>query len=322
MRNKIKNLYNKVLIEYVQRPHNYVSPYIRRNLTDDEIRLIEQQYNFPFNESLYRIVFDIDSTPKCKICNNDLKFQGFTHGYGNFCSSICSHNSIEYRELISKINRGKSKSTKGKTYKEIFGDKQVTCGFKRGVDNPNYNPILKKKANDSLRKYYRNHPEAIQKKSREASDRVAKGNFHGKLKYKNSIDQKFRSSLEVRFSEFLLRNNLSYQYEVPFKLVNGRNKIVDFVIEGFLLVEVSGYAFESWKKDFDKKLRLLRQSTDKPILILTYPTQVLELHSRNFINPDFYIDNIEDESHILRGIKFYKTTEDINKRLEEYVENC
>lgn len=160
------------------------------------------------------------------------------------------------RELINRKIRGAerkstaltgiSKSTKGKTYKEIYGTNLPKCGFKTGHDNPNF---------------YRDK-------------------FTGCNKI-NKYGEKFRSNYEVCFSEILRDNNILYDYEHHFKLCNGKVKIVDFIVNGDL-VEITGYAYTAWKDDFDIKIQLLKLSyPEKNIIIISTENNISELKSKH-----------------------------------------
>lgn len=171
------------------------------------------------------------------------------------------------------------------------------------------------KSTKHLKKYYRENPEAIElirgNLTKDGEPRMS--SYH--LKWKNSVGEKYRSSLEVQFSELLIRNNIPYEYEVIFPLVNGKRKVVDFLIDKCLIVEVSGYAYKAWQDDFDSKMKLLMQSTDLQILVLTYDNKLKELTNNLFKKRDIYFDDIDNEKHILRGINFYRQIYKINKQL-------
>ena len=131
----------------------------------------------------------------------------------------------------------------------------------------------------------------------------------------NSVGKKFRSSLEVEFSEILAKNKLSYEYEKHFDLVNGRLKIVDFVV-GDVLVEVTGYAYQKWKNDFDTKIKLLRASTDLPILVVGYDSDIEQLTNQNNDLSMCFV-GIKNESRIVKSLQFLNNLQKFNK----YVDN-
>jgi len=55
-------------------------------------------------EDAYVIMNDIDETPICKMCDNEVKFRSFNKGYTEYCGRTCSNkgkrSSIELKELL------------------------------------------------------------------------------------------------------------------------------------------------------------------------------------------------------------------------------
>lgn len=158
---------------------------------------------------------------------------------------------LQNRKKITSYNlsqsiKGKSKSTKGKTYQEIYGTSTPSCGFKRGENNPNF----------------------------------TRNKYVG-CTLTNKSGNKFRSSYEVKLSDILESANIAYQYEHQYKLCNGKIKIVDFVINN-KLVEVTGYAYEAWKIDFDAKIHLLKMSYPHlDIVIISTSENIAELKNKH-----------------------------------------
>lgn len=174
---------------------------------------------------------------------------------------------IEYsnRQINSSIRRsyalkGKPSKLKGKSYEEIHGHTQPACGFRRGDKNPNF----------------------------------TRDKYVG-CTLVNKSGKRFRSSYEVKFSEFLENNNIRYDYEHHFKLLNGRVKIVDFIVND-KLVEVTGYAYTKWQQDFDAKIALLNASYPQKKIIIICDSSKIELLSER--HGDYCgvicIDSIED----------------------------
>jgi hypothetical protein len=150
-------------------------------------------------------------------------------------------------KLRKSLNlKGLPSKLKGKSYKEIHGDKEVACGFRKGDKNPNF----------------------------------TRDKYIGCM-LSNSSGKSFRSSYEVKFSELLESNNVSYEYEHHFKLCNGKVKIVDFIVNNYL-VEITGYAYEKWKQDFDIKVNLLHISyPDKRLIIISTNDKIQELYTKH-----------------------------------------
>lgn len=146
----------------------------------------------------------------------------------------------------SLSGKGVSKKTKGKTYEQIYGHKTPGCGFKKGDKNPNF----------------------------------TRDKFIG-CTVINSSGKKFRSKYEAKFSDILETNNILYDYEHHFKLCNNKVKIVDFIIKE-QLVEITGYAYEKWKQDFDTKINLLHTTyPNKKIVIISSFDKVQELKEKH-----------------------------------------
>lgn len=182
----------------------------------------------------------IDNKLDCHAIRNILNISSAT-----ICSYInknLDHNYIIKEKQNRKVNSSKRRSLaltgipsslKGKTYKEIHGTDTPLCGFKRGNANPNF----------------------------------TRDKYIGCTLF-NKSGKKFRSSYEVLFSEILEANNILYNYEHHYKLLNGKVKIVDFIIKD-ILVEVTGYAYAKWQQDFDIKINLLHKSyPNNPIVVI------------------------------------------------------
>ena len=154
--------------------------------------------------------------------------------------------SIRSRERRSLALKGVGHSTKGKTYTEIYGTSTPRCGFKTGDANSNF----------------------------------SRPKFTGCI-HKNKYGEKYRSSYEVQFSETLREHKIEYEYEHRFKMLNGKVKIVDFIINN-TLVEVTGYAYEKWKQDFDVKIQLLSRSyPNLNIVIVAKADKLQELSDKH-----------------------------------------
>lgn len=175
--------------------------------------------------------------------------------------------------------------SRGKTYKQIYGKgRKVKSGFKKGKLNPNY----------------------------------TRSKFTGCV-LSNSRGEKFRSSLEVRFSEFCIKNNIKYENEVRVPLNNGKLKIVDFVIEGYIYVEISGFAYPKWQHAFINKMKVLRESVKNPILVLTYKKHLTsEAEPSIFdmnIDKDMFFENIDNQERILKKINMLLMNDFINNNI-------
>jgi predicted nuclease of restriction endonuclease-like RecB superfamily len=176
---------------------------------------------------------------------------------------------------------------RGKTYKEIYGTSTPKNGFKKGKLNPNY----------------------------------TRPNYIGCV-LPNSRGERFRSSLEVNFSEFCIKNNIPYQYEVRTHLCNGKLKIVDFVLDNLIYVEITGFAHSKWQEEFINKMFLLRQSITNPILVLTYdhhlrPNDDLEIGAiyKVISDKDMFVESVSKPERVLEKIKMFKVMNFINNHI-------
>ena len=252
----------------------------------------------------------------CKECNKYTKFIDFEKGYSDFCCNKCSHNSEEYREKMSKILKGKENKNKGKTYKEIYGSSKPKCGFQEGHENVAKREEVKSKISIGVAQSY---TEELREKRRQ---QVYKTQFYKSSyskKYENKIGEKFRSNLEVKFSELLINNSIKYEYEKVVMLNNNKRKVVDFVIDGNLFIEITGYAYSGWREDFIKKIKWLRESVKKEdfLLILTYKKNIEDLFFDNImVGENVFFGEIENEERILKSIKFIQQIISTNKLLK------
>lgn len=217
-------------------------------------------------------------TPRIeKICTKcEIKYFAKVHN-----STICQSCRDEKNKLkecqcgcgqLTKRKWALGHGLRGRTYREIYGDKIPKCGFAKGDLNPNF----------------------------------TRSKFIG-CKLENKIGERFRSSLEVQFSEFCIENDIPYKYEERVKLIDGRVKIVDFVLFNTILVEITGFAYKGWQEIFIEKMKLLRQSTINPILILTYPKYI---HTNSLIRKcldiDVFVDSIESLETIIKKINMFR----------------
>lgn len=199
---------------------------------------------------------------------------------------------------------------KGKTYKEIYGTNTPTCGFKPGLDNPNYKFDVKQRATASFKEFYKQNPDKLSakiSKSIHSRSRISKHN------------QRFRSSWEVDVFELLIRDNIKFEREVPILLHNGRIKIVDFVVNSCIFVEVTGLSFSISPDKFSNKIFDLYHTVKQYGSILLITNQQLRPALSNvahqFVNT---ITSTRDETDIIKSIKFLKQLHLINKG-EQYV---
>jgi hypothetical protein len=306
--NILNKLYEEAVVKYkdIKRGNNYIPAYIKRN------------YNQVIsNEEIYKFIFNIKND-KCPICGKGLKFWGFGKGFSKTCSVKCGHSTEQYREKFSQSTKGKQKSTRGKTYKEIYGTSNPSCGFKCGNDNIAKSDEIKKKISKGVKLSYTDELRNMRRMQ------AYRTNFISGHYKKNKPDRRgnfYRSSLEVKFSNLLLDNNIEFEYEKHIKLLNNHIKIVDFIIDDKIFIEISGYAYEKWQSDFISKMKLLRKSIDKNafIYIITYNDKqdiIFEDISKNKLGDNIFISSIDDDNRILKTLNFIRDIIKNNKELE------
>ena len=190
---------------------------------------------------------------------------------------------------------------RGKSYKEIYGTDTPGCGFKTGANNPNYDPILKKKANKSLLKWYKNNPDKTIAKLNKGT--ITRG------KIESIGEEHFRSQWEKDVYLILKKNNIKFEREVGIPLVKGI-KIVDFVVEGDIYIEVSGFSYAIDRKKFKNKIKFLMNAVDKPIIIVTTEPLYNDIKkSCWFINT---FTCLKTEEEILKKINFCRLINGLN----------
>lgn len=185
--------------------------------------------------------------------------------------------------LINKSGYAHGCKNRGKKYSEIYKDKVPKNGFKKGLLNPNY-------TTPQFQRF--------------------------KLKSPNKRGELFRSTLEARFSNLCHDNYIDYDYEVRIPLCNRKVKVVDFSLDyNEILIEITGYSYDKWQRDFDSKFSILKQTVkDVPIIILTYPDKKELVHSRN-IDRDVFIESIDNEEGILKKIALFRSINFSNKHI-------
>jgi len=117
------------------------------------------EFNLSFNNiswacKTYNYINNIIESPKCSICNNNVKFINYKNGYRKFCSTKCSNNSPitkKNKKLTSIANYGVEYPMQNSKYKENFNEK---INKKFGVDNISKKNSIKEKKEKTLLKNY------------------------------------------------------------------------------------------------------------------------------------------------------------------------
>ena len=72
--------------------------------------------NVSLSQRLFHIAKDLSESPKCKCCENLVKFNGFNKGYGTYCSTKCVG--------LDKENKQKGRKTRLDQYGYYFNNRQ------------------------------------------------------------------------------------------------------------------------------------------------------------------------------------------------------
>lgn len=311
---EVRNLYKQAKDVYIncKKPVNYITGWINRRLQ-----------NKLSTEDIYCIINNIKEKPRCPICGNNCKFYNLSKGYAKTCGN---------GKCVGESNALK---TKGKTYKEIYGDRIVRCGFQKGQDNIAKRQDIRKKISIGVRNSYKDRNLINRRSINLLNNPILRLNKIISDNYGNF----YRSKLEAAFSNFLIENNIPFKYEERFKMCNGHTKIVDFLLYDNVWVEISGYAYAGWQQDFNNKIKMFQESIDvyeNIIYILTYKNK-LDLLVKNLIfnnsilpqkkltNLNVFYNRIEidgnqiiNKKEIMRDIKFIESITLGNKYLKEH----
>ena len=147
-----------------------------------------------FNESLYRIINNIENRPVCDVCGNKVKYQGLRIGFKHTCSKDCEsinrHNiAIKYSQINRPDVKEKIKQTLFEKYgsyttfgSKIIKEKIKNINFKKyGSESPFGSKEIQEKCKETkLEKYgdeYYNNKEKCKKTKLER---------HGDEKYNNT----------------------------------------------------------------------------------------------------------------------------------------
>lgn len=315
----IRSLYEDAKEKYKNspKPNNYIPGYIKKKF--------KEIYNKDIlNEEIHKIIFQDNKDIFCPICKQKIPYKTFGRIL-KFCNKKCScihHKTDEYKKLQSEKLKGKPNPNKGKTYLEIYGTTNPKCGFKKGEANIAKKPEIRKKISEGVKKSYT--PELRLKRSIQARNNLKflTGGGYKSRKTSDNYGNYFRSSLEAEFSNFLIENNINYEYEKIVNMINGRKKIVDFVIDNDILIEVSDYVFDDWQKTFNEKMKLLRNTFDpseKILILITYKdkeTLLFKNISKQRTGESIFIHSIDNKEKILECINFSKWILKTNKELK------
>lgn len=229
----------------------------------------------------------------CKGCN---EWFYNADSKGTYCS-LCKnskHCKICQAPIFYENKRGlcikhSNSVNKGKTYREMYGDRIPGCGFKKGLLNPNF------------------------------TEGRVRSRVVSKQSKKNKYGEFYRSIYEVWFSEKLHDGGIDFEYETRVSLGDGKYKLVDFKIRD-VLIEISGYAHDGWRNSFDEKITKLRLlHTDPLIIIIPFKEIYNQMYTRlyNLCTFNTFLvqwDMIENDfDYFLQKVKFCQNIKEMEK---------
>lgn len=122
-------------------PHSHI---IYRN--DDILKYLRNRYDdipndlFKIGEVIYRLKFNINNRPVCKICGKPVRFLGEKKGYNDYCSLTCQH------KQLAIFNKERWKNMSEEDKQKIQDKIKQTCLKHFGVEYSFQSDNNKKKA--------------------------------------------------------------------------------------------------------------------------------------------------------------------------------
>jgi hypothetical protein len=212
-------------------------------------------------------------------------------------------------QTVNSIGRfyARGHQVKGKTYLEIYGTETPACGFKSGDGNPNYDTILKTKSNESLKRYYKNNPDATY-------DKIRKGTItRSNIVLENG--EHFNSNWEVEVYNILQERNITFSREVKVKLLDGGLKIVDFVVDN-IYIEVVGTSYCRDPEKFTRRMYQLYNSIKGHGYLIIITSEKLRSKVSGDCPPEYdIITSTLSKTQVLRSIQLFRNIEQIKNNL-------
>lgn len=125
------------------------------------------------NRRIYHIINNMFYIPKCKLCDNFVKYKSFSKGYSDYCGQKCVskvrknkfkekhgvNSPLQKNEFLEKSNKTKELKYNNKNYNNREKAKQTNLE-KYGVENPLQNETIKNKCiKTNLEKYGVKYPQ-------------------------------------------------------------------------------------------------------------------------------------------------------------------
>ena len=231
------------------------------------------------------------------------------------CKCGCGKEFTRFKWRIDRNPYWYSHQHKGKTYKEIYGTATPKCGFPTGALNPNYNIPLKEASTQKLRDFYKNNPDAMTKRTLNRND-------HNNFWVKNDAGESFRSTWEIVIDDFLKKQSFVYTREVPIKLIDGKTKIVDFLIEdpcGKIIIEVSGFSLAAYPEYTLNRFETLRKSVAYPLIIITTLDLITKVYKSDILPENLAYTCFKDEVRLFNAINFYQNINFVNYHFNNFI---
>jgi len=120
----------------------------KENILKDILLFSDFLCNDDLKQKFYHWLYKIDHKKECKICNTEIKFQGFKHPYNLTCSKNCNkiyRSSIEFKNKVKNTNLIKYGVENPWQSKEVKEKIKQTNLNRYGVENPNQSKKIKEK---------------------------------------------------------------------------------------------------------------------------------------------------------------------------------
>lgn len=138
--------YDKILSNIIYKDNKktkYWYKILRHNKYDNVYDYILNRYDDSesIDESLYRIMHNINIRPVCHICRNHITYEPRTMSFRKYCSAKCRQQDPEFKQKLKDININKHNDPNFNNRDKA----KLTCIEKYGCDNVHKNDDIKRK---------------------------------------------------------------------------------------------------------------------------------------------------------------------------------
>ncbi len=245
-----------------------------KNKYKNELQIIinhtDYLLNVNLNERLYHIINDLYDIPKCKICNQNVRFVNYTKGYSIYCNSKCSYKDYDVIEKRKRTNNKKYGGNAPLCNDKIKTKKDNTVMDKYGVKNVSQlNSIKEKKKETTLKNYnvqYSFQSEIIKNKIK--STLIEKYNVDNPLKSKVIQNKVKNTNLNKYGCEYTLQcKYIREKIEKTKNKLYGNNR--ELITKKMLNTHKIKYGKHNAQlqstKDKVKKYFILKYGVDNPL---------------------------------------------------------